>query len=271
MRQEGLAIGVVRARQVGDEDRVVADPLHASPVELVVGDLDHAPGAAALDHRGEHRGQGLGPRGRRPHRAGRHAVGPAERADQAEPDATGLEDRPQEEPRGRPAVGPRHADDVQPLGRVAGQRMAEPRVRGPGVGDDHLEPPRLGARPLDHDPRRPPFQRLPDERMPVVPGPPDRDEDLARLEPSAVGRAARDLPVGAPPKWAPGSRRRRLTEGIPRCGSRSTNQRTIGSRLHASRDPPAIPMPGRLAVPRQAAAFLARARKKAMPDSHPGR
>ena len=74
---------------------------------------------------------------------------------------------------------------------------------------------------------------------------------------------------GHPPKWAPGSRRRRLTEGIPRCGSRSTNQRTIGSRLHASRDPPAIPMPGRLAVHRQAAAFLAKPRKKAMPDFAP--
>ena len=76
--------------------------------------------------------------------------------------------------------------------------MAEPRQGHPRVGDEHLEPPCLGTEPLDDHPGRPALQRLGDERMPVVPRPLDRNEDLAGVEPAAIGRAAGDLPVGAP-------------------------------------------------------------------------
>jgi hypothetical protein len=167
-------------------------------LQRLAGDLDHPADAAALDHLGEHRGQALGPGDGHADRVGRHPVGPAERADQTEPGAGRLEDRPQEQARHRLASRAGDADRHQLLAGVARQGVTEPRQRDPRIGHDHLEPTGLGAGALDHHPRRAPVERLPDERMPVVPPPPDRDEDLARVEPAAVGRAAGDLPVVAP-------------------------------------------------------------------------
>ena len=132
------------ARHVGDDRRVERHLVDPSPLQGRARDLDHAAEAAALDHRGEHRGQALGVGDRTAQRAGRHAVGPAERPDQPHPDAGRLVDRAEEEARHRPAAGPRHADRRELLGRVARQRVAESRQRGPASGTSTWSRPASG-------------------------------------------------------------------------------------------------------------------------------
>ena len=164
----------------------------------------------------------------------RHAVGPAQRADQSEPGAGRLEDRAEEEARHRLAAGPRHADRHELLGRVARQRLAEPRQcrparrgRPPGAA-----PPRdRAARPPPPPPRAPAPGRRTRARRAATPGPPRRPGPGSSRRLSAVQPETSQS--GHPTNRASGRSRRRLTEGIPRWGRRSTNQRAIGSRLLA--------------------------------------
>jgi hypothetical protein len=169
-------------------------------------------------------------------------------------------------------VRPRHADQAEVVRGVAGQRLAEPGQRLPGVGDDDLEPAGVGAGAFDHHPGGPAFQGLADEVVAVAGLAPDRDVDLAGVEPSAVGGAARNLPVATAEELRLGRSRRRLTEGIPRCGERSTNQRAIGYCLHAASGSeipgtrhlaaPDVPDASRAVVPPKAAAFFGRGPEK---------
>ena len=87
----------------------------------------------------------------------------------------------------------------QVVRRVAGQRLADPRVRRHGVGDDDLEPARVGAGAFHHHAGGAPLQGLAHERVPVVARPrlADRHEDLAGVQPAMIVGAAGDFPVGA--------------------------------------------------------------------------
>ena len=201
-----------REGQVGGDGRLERDPLEASGVDRVGGDLDHAGLAFLIDHIRQDRRQSRG--------ASRPGPGPAPfggaRADAAEaapsgrwspsdqplpPDqaasqAGGLEDRADHQAGDRLAVRARHAQRDEPLGGIAGQRVADPSVGRSGVVDDHLKPAGFWTGLFDHHARRAPVERLADEAVPVVAGGSDRDEHLARIEPSVVVGAARDLPVG---------------------------------------------------------------------------
>ena len=162
-------------RTAGEEPRSVTTaaskvtPSTRRRVECVGVEFEDGPGAAVVDHRGEHGGQALGAGHRGSGGIGADAVGPAEPADQAMSAAGGFEDRAEEDGGQRRAGGSRHADGEQVLGGIARQCLAEPRQRARGVGDDDLEPARFGDGPLDHDPRRAPLERLGHEGVAVVP------------------------------------------------------------------------------------------------------
>ena len=197
-------------------------------MERLAGDLDHARGTVLIDHVGQDRRQAGSPRGpgadrpscpgscsasrRRgngsrsrtdtladsgPEVARRHAVGPAQRADQAAPQAGGLEDRVDKQSGDGLTEGPRHAQGHQALRGIAGQGLANQGVGGPGVVHNHLKPARLRAGTLHNHARGAPVEGFTHEGVAVVAHVADRDEDLARVEPAMIVGAAGDLPVGA--------------------------------------------------------------------------
>lgn len=65
-------------------------------------------------------------------------------------------------------------------------------MRLAGIRDDDLKRSCRWTGPLDDDRRGPTLQGEVHELMAVMPVAPQGDEDLTRIEPAAVGRAARD-------------------------------------------------------------------------------
>ncbi len=214
---DGQAVGHA---DVGHHGGLEGDPLQAAGVEGLGRDLEHAGHAVLIDHVAEDRRQagcsrGPGPGDRPIRRAaplaaevlfavagavperGGLAVGPAQRADQPAPQAGGFEDRVHEQAGDGLAEGSGHAQGGQPPGGIAGQGLADQGVGRPGVVDNDLEPPGLGAGTLDDHPRGAPVEGFTHEGVAVVAGVANRHEDLAGVEPAMIVRTAGNFPVGA--------------------------------------------------------------------------
>ena len=217
--QRDLGGQAVGHAHVGDHGRPERDALEAPRLDGLAGRLDHARVAVHVDHVREDRGQPRRPAGPGPaERAGGFRGGTAGPRPGPDPRAQGRLAMPSDQPRApirphrRPAASridrtnrlvtvlpkvPVTPDGREPLGRVAGEGLADPRMGRAGVVDDHLEPAGLGAGVLQHHARGAPVERLAHEGVAVVARVADRDEHLARVEPAMVVGAAGDLPVGA--------------------------------------------------------------------------
>ena len=172
---------------VDDEGRVEGDAVQSAREPVVRRGRDDPGATAPFGHRGEHLGEGLGSRSRGPSRPLADPVRPAVGADQAAAPAGRLLDRPQVGPRGAFARRAGDGDQCQPVGRVAGEGLADPADRPLGVGDDDLGMSGLGAVLFEHDGRRS-FLDGPHQLRSVAPA--RGDEHLARFEAADVGRAA---------------------------------------------------------------------------------